>query len=73
MTDLQQRRKRSGMSQFLLARSSGVSRTRLSLAETGQVSLSEDEEAVVRRALDQDIQAKVREISLLREERRASA
>jgi hypothetical protein len=65
MTSLVERRKKSGMSQFLLAKSSGVPRMRLSLAETGQITLTGDEAAAVRRALSEFIAKKVREIALL--------
>lgn len=70
MMDWIGRRKRSGMSQFLCAQSSGVSRMRLSLAETGQVKLTAQEESAVRRALSDYISSKVREIELLQEEQR---
>ena len=73
MTNLQQRRKKSGMSQFSLAQSSGISRMRLSLAETGQVTLTDDEEAAIRRALNDYLQAKAHEMALLSEESRVSA
>jgi len=49
--ELKNRRKEVGMPQFLLAQRSGVTRMRLSLFETGQVSLSADEIAAIRRAL----------------------
>ena len=73
MTDFQQRRKKAGMSQFLLARWSGISRMRLSLAETGQVALTDHEEVTVRRSLNEYIELKSREIALLCQESRASA
>jgi DNA-binding XRE family transcriptional regulator len=53
MTNLQERRKRSGMSQFLLAQESGIPRMRISLAETGQINLTEEEESAVRAALNE--------------------
>lgn len=49
--ELRNRRKAVGMPQFLLAQRSGVTRMRLSLFETGQVSLNADEITAVRRAL----------------------
>lgn len=67
MMDWIERRKKSGMSQFLCAQQSGVSRMRLSLAETGQVVLTTAEEAAVRRALSDYISGRVREIELLQE------
>jgi len=60
-----ERRKKSRMSQFLLAQSTPISRMRLSLAETGQIILTEDEEAAVNRALNAYIARKAREIALL--------
>jgi DNA-binding XRE family transcriptional regulator len=53
--ELKNHRKEVGMPQFLLAQRSGVTRMRLSLFETGQVSLSADEIAAVRRALKEYI------------------
>jgi transcriptional regulator with XRE-family HTH domain len=53
--ELKNRRKEVGMPQFLLAQRSGVTRMRLSLFETGQVSLSADEIAAIRRALKEYI------------------
>jgi transcriptional regulator with XRE-family HTH domain len=41
----------SGLSQFTVARKSDVSRMRLSLAETGQLTLSDEEEARIRAVL----------------------
>jgi transcriptional regulator with XRE-family HTH domain len=73
MTHLQERRKRSGMSQFLLAQRSGVPRMRISLAETDQITLNEEEELAVRAALNEYISRKAREIALLSEETRVTA
>jgi predicted transcriptional regulator len=73
MTILQAHRKKVGMSQSLLSRSSGVSRMRLSLAETGQITLTSDEEGAVRRALNEYIQTRSQEITELSAEIRASA
>jgi predicted transcriptional regulator len=53
--ELRNRRKEVAMPQFLLAQRSGVTRMRLSLFETGQVSLTADEIAAVRRALKEYI------------------
>lgn len=63
--DLFERRKRIGMSQFKLAQDSGISRMRLSLAETGQVYLSGKEVAALRRAVNRYIAQKAREIAQL--------
>ena len=65
MTNLVGHRKKSGMSQFLCAQRSGISRMRLSLAETGQIRLSSEEEAVVRQVVSEYIALKSREIALL--------
>jgi transcriptional regulator with XRE-family HTH domain len=65
MTTWIKRRKKSGMSQFLCAQSSGVSRMRLSLAETGQVKLTPDEESAVYRALNGFISERALEIRQL--------
>ena len=73
MTRLQEHRKKTGMSQFLLAQSSGVPRMRLSLAETGQICLTKEEEAAVRRALEDFISRKARELTLLAEESMAGS
>ena len=56
--ELRNRRKEVGMPQFLLAQRSKVTRMRLSLFETGQISLSTDEIAAVRRALKEYIAQK---------------
>lgn len=56
--ELKNRRREVGMPQFLLAQRSGVTRMRLSLFETGQVSLTADEVAAVRRAMKEYIAQK---------------
>jgi len=43
MKDLREMRELAGITQFSLSRRSGVSRTRLSLAECGEVELNETE------------------------------
>jgi hypothetical protein len=58
-------RKRSGISQFACAKSSGVSRVRLSLAENAQVTLTPHEEASVRQAINDHIHAKSKELRRL--------
>ena len=65
MMNLLERRKKSGMSQFLCARKSGISRMRLSLAETGQVALTAAEEAAIDRALNEYIVCRAQEIKRL--------
>jgi len=56
------------MSQFLCAQRSGISRMRLSLAETGQNGLSPEEEAALRKTLAEYISDKAHEIALLSQE-----
>jgi len=73
MANLLERRKKSGMSQFLCAQRSGISRMRLSLAETGQIRLSPEEEAALRQVLDEYISAKAHEIALLSQEQHSVA
>jgi hypothetical protein len=68
MSELSELRKRSGMSQFLCAQLAGISRMRLSLAETGQVHLNQVEESAVRRVIREFISVKAREIALLQEQ-----
>lgn len=65
MPNLVEQRKKIGMSQFLCAQRTGISRMRLSLAETGQVVLTPEEEAVVRRVLSDYITMKSKEITAL--------
>jgi transcriptional regulator with XRE-family HTH domain len=73
MEIVKERRKRAGMSQFQLSQRSGVPRMKLSLAETGQIELSQKEEEALRRALTEYISAKAREIALLSQEQHAVA
>jgi predicted transcriptional regulator len=56
--ELRNRRREVGMPQFLLAKKSGVTRMRLSLFETGQVSLTAAEIDAVRHALKEYIAQK---------------
>jgi transcriptional regulator with XRE-family HTH domain len=67
MMSLFERRKRSGMSQFLCAQRSGISRMRLSLAETGQIALSSEEETALSQTLTKYILEKAQEIALLQD------
>jgi hypothetical protein len=71
MPNLVEQRKKIGMSQFLCAQRSGISRMRLSLAETGQIALSSEEEALVRQVLSDYIALKSREIAVLMQDRAA--
>lgn len=47
----------AGLSQWSAARRSGIPRMRLSLAESGQLSLKPEEEVVLRRVLCEAIEA----------------
>ena len=51
MKDLREMRALSRLTQFSLSRRSGVSRTRLSLAECGEAELATDEEEKIRGVL----------------------
>jgi hypothetical protein len=55
-------RELSGLSQFIVARKSGVPRVRLSLAETRQLELSPEEEARIRAVLLRAIEMRSREL-----------
>ena len=69
MINLVERRRKSGMSQFLCARLSGVSRMKLSLAETGQVKLTTAEEAAINEVVNEYISRRAQEINQLLPER----
>ena len=56
MKELRKLRKKAGLTQFTVARKSGVTRMRLSLAESGQLRLRPEEEAAVREAIRQGIE-----------------
>jgi DNA-binding XRE family transcriptional regulator len=58
-------RKKSRMTQWLVANSTGISRMRISLAETGQVWLTPDEEAAVCKAVNDFILSKSQEFGRL--------
>ncbi len=66
-------RKRSGISQFSCAKSSGVSRVRLSLAENGHVTLKPEEETAVIRAINDHLKNKTREFGALASSTSATA
>ena len=51
MTDTRQLRKDAGLTQFEAARAARIDRTRLALAETSQISLSDKEACRLRKAL----------------------
>ncbi len=65
MMDWKDRRKKIGMTQFLLAKASGISRMRLSQAETEQLSLTDNEIAAVHRALSEYLANKAQKFRLL--------
>ncbi len=73
MTNVFELRKKSGMSQFLCAQRSCISRMRLSLAETGQIALSPAEKAALRQVLTEYISDKAQEIALLSQEQHSAA
>ena len=55
MKDLRELRHMIGFTQFRLAGRSGVNRTRLSLAESGDVGLTSQEEQKLRKILHQEL------------------
>jgi transcriptional regulator with XRE-family HTH domain len=65
MMDWKDRRRKIGMTQFLLAQASGISRMRLSQAETKQLSLTDTEIAAVHRALSEYLATKAQELEVL--------
>lgn len=56
MKDLRELRHMIGFTQFRLAARSGVSRTKLSLAECGETELTSQEEQGIRKVLHQELQ-----------------
>jgi len=64
-------RELSGLSQFTLARKSGIARVRLSLAETGQLELSAEEENRLRTVLLRTIEARALQLQAALAESRA--
>jgi hypothetical protein len=65
MKDWKDRRRKIGMTQFLLAQASGISRMRLSQAETEQLSLTDNEIAAVHRALSEYLATKAQKFRML--------
>lgn len=65
MMDWKDRRKKIGMTQFLLAQATGISRMKLSQAETEQLSLTDKEIAAVHRALSEYLASKAHEFGVL--------
>lgn len=68
MNEIRAIRKSVGMSQFSLARLSGVPRMRLSLFETNQLELTESEEKALRAVLGQAIERRAGEVAAVRKE-----
>jgi len=56
MKALRRLRERARLTQFVVAQKSGVTRMRLSLAESGQLRLRPEEEAAVREAIREGIE-----------------
>ena len=56
--NLRRTRQMAGISQLLTARESGIARARLSLAETGQLTLRPEETLAIRRILHRALAAK---------------
>lgn len=54
--NLKATRETAGISQFAAAQESGIPRMRLSLAECGQIQLTSDEEAALRKVLRRAIE-----------------
>jgi transcriptional regulator with XRE-family HTH domain len=73
MANLFERRRKIGMSQFLCSQRAGISRMKLSLAETGQLTLSDEEQKALDRVLTEYLAAKAMEIAQLSKEQQAVA
>jgi transcriptional regulator with XRE-family HTH domain len=65
MKVLRKLRESAGLTQFAVARKSGVSRMRLSLAESGQLRLSPEEELAVREAIREGIEKQAAQLQHL--------
>ena len=63
MKDLRELRRMIAFTQFRLAARSGVSRTKLSLAECGETELTSKEEQSVRKVLHQELQRQAQAIN----------
>ncbi len=63
MKDLRELRRMVGFTQFRLAARSGVSRTKLSLAECGEIKLTNGEEQKVKKVLHQELQRQAQAIN----------
>jgi transcriptional regulator with XRE-family HTH domain len=67
MKALKKLREKAGQTQFVVARKSGVTRMRLSLAESGQLRLTPEEESAVREAIRQGIEERTAQLQHLLE------
>jgi len=65
MKALRRLRERAGLTQFTVARKSGVPRMRLSLAECGQLRLRPEEEAAVREAIREGLEQQAAQLRRL--------
>ena len=65
MGRIQELRTMAGLTQFDLAKRSGVGRTRLSLAECGHIELRTKEYEAIERALIRAVQRRIAELRLL--------
>ena len=73
MADLKDRRRLADLNQFQLARLTGVPRTRLSLAENGDISLRPEEISRIEEVLRQNLATRAQEIRNLLSQDRAVA
>ncbi len=65
MDDLKTARQIADLTQFHIARLTGISRSRLSLAENGDVQLKAEERALIREVLRKHLAVRAREIGSL--------
>jgi transcriptional regulator with XRE-family HTH domain len=65
MTTLRKLRDEAGVTQYTVARKSGVPRVRLSLAECGELRLTRAEEVAIREAIRQEIERRAAQLQRL--------
>lgn len=65
MKALRSLREKAGLTQFVVARKSGVPRMRLSLAESGQLRLRPEEDAAIRKAIREGIERQAAQLRKL--------
>ncbi len=63
MNDLRELRRMAGFTQYRLAVRSGVGRTKLSLAESGDIELSNEEEQKIKKVLLKELQRQAQAIN----------